>query len=48
MEYPVVADAPVHPALAAFGNFREDGLNAGRYAANAAEALRIMQRAGWR
>jgi iron(III) transport system substrate-binding protein len=48
MEYPVVADVAVHPALAAFGAFREDGLNAARYAANAAEALRIMQRAGWR
>jgi iron(III) transport system substrate-binding protein len=48
MEYPVVADAPVHPALAGFGNFREDNLNAARYAANVAEALRIMQRAGWR
>jgi len=48
MEYPVVADAPVHPALAALGTFREDGLNAGAYGANVAEALRIMQRAGWR
>lgn len=48
MEYPVVADAPVHPALAAFGTFREDSLNAGTYGGNAAEALRIMQRAGWR
>jgi iron(III) transport system substrate-binding protein len=48
MEYPVVADAPVHPVLAAFGTFREDSLNAGIYAANVAEALRIMQRAGWR
>ncbi|MGK7862980.1 Fe(3+) ABC transporter substrate-binding protein [Falsiroseomonas sp. E2-1-a4] len=48
MEYPVVADAPVHPVLAAFGEFREDQLNAGTYGANAAEALRIMQRAGWR
>jgi iron(III) transport system substrate-binding protein len=48
MEYPVVDDAPVHPALAALGTFREDGLNAARYAANAAQALQIMQRAGWR
>ncbi|MBU8539928.1 Fe(3+) ABC transporter substrate-binding protein [Falsiroseomonas tokyonensis] len=48
MEYPVVADAPVHPALAGFGSFREDQLNAGIYGANSAEALRIMQRAGWR
>jgi iron(III) transport system substrate-binding protein len=48
MEYPVVADAPLHPVLAGFGSFREDSLNAGLYGANAAEALRIMQRAGWR
>lgn len=48
MEYPVVADAPVHPVLAAFGTFREDNLNAAAYGANVAEALRIMQRAGWR
>ena len=48
MEYPVVDDAPLHPALAAFGAFREDGLNAARYAANAAQALQILQRAGWR
>lgn len=48
MEYPVVDDAPVHPALAGLGSFREDQLNAARYAANAAQALQIMQRAGWR
>jgi iron(III) transport system substrate-binding protein len=48
MEYPVVEDAPVHPAIQALGSFREDQLNAARYAANAAQALQIMQRAGWR
>jgi iron(III) transport system substrate-binding protein len=48
MEYPVVADANVHPVLAAFGDFREESLDAMRNAENAAEALRIMQRAGWR
>jgi iron(III) transport system substrate-binding protein len=48
MEYPVADDAPVHPALSAFGAFREDGLQAARYGADAPEALRIMQRAGWR
>jgi iron(III) transport system substrate-binding protein len=48
MEYPVVADAAVHPALAAFGTFREEPVDAARQASLAAEALRIMQRAGWR
>lgn len=48
MEHPVVDDAPVHPTLAASGPFREYRLHAARRAANAAEALRTMQRAGWR
>jgi iron(III) transport system substrate-binding protein len=48
MEYPVVADVPLHPALAAMGRFRAEAINGDRLAANAAEALRIMQRAGWR
>jgi iron(III) transport system substrate-binding protein len=30
------------------GSFRADQLNAQRYGALAPEALRIMQRAGWR
>lgn len=48
MEYPVVEDASVHPALAAFGSFREDRLNAAEYAKLGPQALQIMQRAGWR
>jgi iron(III) transport system substrate-binding protein len=48
MEYPVVDDAPIHPALAGLGSFRADGLDAARDPANAAQALQIMQRAGWR
>jgi iron(III) transport system substrate-binding protein len=47
MEYPVVADAPTHPALQQMGSFRAESLHA-LTAENAAEALRIMQRAGWR
>jgi iron(III) transport system substrate-binding protein len=47
-EYPVVAGVAPHPALAAFGEFREDNLNAARYGAISAQALQIMQRAGWR
>ncbi len=48
MEYPVVAGVPLHPALAAMGEFRAEPVHASQSAANAAEALRIMQRAGWR
>ncbi len=48
MEYPVVAGVPLHPALAAMGQFRAEPVHATQSAANAAEALRIMQRAGWR
>ena len=47
-EYPVVAGVAAHPALTALGSFRADQLNAQRYGALAPEALRIMQRAGWR
>jgi iron(III) transport system substrate-binding protein len=48
MEYPVVASVPLHPALRAMGTFRAEAINGDRLAANAAEALQIMQRAGWR
>jgi iron(III) transport system substrate-binding protein len=48
MEYPVVDGVPLHPALVAMGTFRSEGINGDRLAANSAEALRIMQRAGWR
>lgn len=47
MEYPVVADAPVHPALQRMGSFRAESL-AALTPENAAQALQIMQRAGWR
>lgn len=47
-EYPVVDEVNVHPAVAAFGRFKEDQLNAVAYSRNGAEALTLMQRAGWR
>jgi iron(III) transport system substrate-binding protein len=47
-EYPVVAGIEPHPALAAFGEFREDALNAARFGASSPQALQIMQRAAWR
>lgn len=48
MEYPVVADAELHPALVAMGTFRGEPIQATQRAADAAQALQIMQRAGWR
>lgn len=47
-EYPVVADAQPAAFLRGLGDFRRDPLNAARMAALSPEALRIMQRAGWR
>ena len=47
-EYPVVAGVPLPKTLAAFGTFKQDQLNARVYARNNAEALKIMDRAGWK
>jgi iron(III) transport system substrate-binding protein len=47
-EYPAVDEVNVHPIVRAFGTFKEDKLNAVAYAKNGAEALAILQRAGWR
>jgi iron(III) transport system substrate-binding protein len=48
MEYPVVAEAQPHAWLRALGSFKQDQVNAARVAALSPEALRVMQRAGWR
>ncbi|MGE0716572.1 MAG: Fe(3+) ABC transporter substrate-binding protein [Alphaproteobacteria bacterium] len=47
-EYPVVDNAETHPTLVSWGTFKADSLNAKTYAANSGEALKIMDRAGWR
>lgn len=47
-EYPVVAGLPANETVQAFGEFKEDQLNAATFGANNPEALRIMDRAGWR
>ena len=47
-EYPVVASAELSPELKALGTFKEDQLNARVFAQNNAEALKIMDRAGWK
>lgn len=46
-EYPVVAQAAIDPMLASLGQFKEDPLNAAIYGQKNAEALKIMDRAGW-
>ncbi len=48
MEYPSVPGAPMHPILRSFGEFRAEPIAPLLDANRAAEALQIMQRAGWR
>jgi iron(III) transport system substrate-binding protein len=47
-EYPVVAGVELSPELKSLGIFKEDQLNARVFAQNNAEALKIMDRAGWK
>lgn len=47
-EYPAVAGVPVDSVLDGYGKFKEDSLNAAVYGRNNAEALKIMDRAGWK
>lgn len=46
-EYPVLEGAALDPVLASLGTFKEDTLNASVFGRNNAEALQIMDRAGW-
>jgi len=47
-EYPVVAGVPLHPLLARYGSFKADTVSASVFGRNNAEALQIMDRAGWK
>lgn len=47
-EYPVLAGVPLDPILASYGTFRADRLNAAVFASLNGEALRLMDRGGWR
>ncbi len=48
-EYPAVKGASIDPVLLSYGKtFQEDSLNAAVYGKNNAEALKIMDRAGWK
>jgi len=46
-EYPVVEGTAVPGPIANFGDFNEESINADIYGANAAEAVRVYDRAGW-
>ena len=47
-EYPVKADVPISDTLRAWGEFKADSVNLSRLGEMNAEAVRIMDRAGWR
>ncbi len=47
-EFPIVKGAKPGPLLAQWGEFKEDQLNAATFGKNNAEALKIMDRAGWK
>ena len=47
-EFPVIHGVPVPPVLAAWGEFRIDPMPAYVFGRNNQEALRLMDRAGWR
>ncbi|MDB5412049.1 MAG: idiA [Rubritepida sp.] len=48
MEFPAVPEAEVHPFLLALGSFKPEPPDGPKMLANAPEALRLMQRGGWR
>ncbi len=48
VEYPVVEGVKLPAPLDSFGSFKEDTLDAQKYAALNAEAVQIMDRAGWK
>lgn len=48
MEYPASTDAETHPFLTGLGAFKAEVPDGAKLLANAPEALRILQRAGWR
>jgi iron(III) transport system substrate-binding protein len=47
-EFPAIKGAKLSPLLAQWGEFKEDKVDAALFAKNNAEALKIMDRAGWK
>ncbi|MBS4048800.1 MAG: Fe(3+) ABC transporter substrate-binding protein [Alphaproteobacteria bacterium] len=47
-EYPVVAGVPNHPIIESWGSFKEDQISAAVFGRNNEDALKLMDRAGWK
>lgn len=47
-EFPVIANVPLHPVIASWSEFKEDQINAAVFGRNNEEALKLMDRAGWK
>lgn len=47
-EYPVVEGTPVNDVVKSFGEFKEDTTNVSAYGKNNADAVKIMDRSGWK
>ena len=47
-EYPVVEGTPVNPVVSSFGEFKDDTTNVSAYGKNNADAVKIMDRSGWK
>ncbi|WP_338431765.1 Fe(3+) ABC transporter substrate-binding protein [Synechococcus elongatus] len=47
-EYPVLRGVSLDPILAGFGQFKESTISAAVFGANNAQALQLMDRAGWK
>jgi len=47
-EYPVNPEVEPHPTLAEFGEFKQDTLNASNYGKYSPDAVKIMDKAGWK
>ncbi|NES77827.1 MULTISPECIES: Fe(3+) ABC transporter substrate-binding protein [Okeania] len=47
-EYPVVAGVPVPSVLTTYGNFKSDSINVATYGKLNAEAIKLMDRVGWK
>ena len=47
-EYPVVEGTPLNPVVESFGKFKDDTTNVASYGKNNADAVKIMDRSGWK
>lgn len=47
-EYPVVEGTPLNPVVESFGEFQDDTTNVSAYGKNNADAVKIMDRSGWK